>query len=84
MEIFDRNLLEKIMKNDGRVPSDATNSCCAEPKGVFPAYTPIGMCYVPMQKWDDLYDEAEGLERGTIFKALDKPFTGERGVFYAD
>lgn len=82
MEIFDKDLLAKIIRNDGRVPVDATNCQCDQPQGIFPEEMPIGMCYVPMQKWEMLYDEDEGLDRGTIFRALDKPFTGERGVLF--
>lgn len=39
---------------------------------------PIAMCYVPIQKWRDLYSADVGLERGTIFSELDKPFLGRR------
>ncbi len=43
---------------------------------------PLTMSYTPMQKLGVLYEEAEGLCRGTIFPELDKPFygkfTGER------
>lgn len=37
---------------------------------------PLAMAYVPFQKWEDIYDEAAGFQRGTIFCALDKPFLG--------
>lgn len=40
----------------------------------------LAMAYVPMQQWGMLYDENVGLQRGTIFKALDKPFIGEEAV----
>ena len=39
---------------------------------------PLAMCYVPMQQWRDLYSADVGLERGTIFSELDKPFLGRR------
>ena len=32
---------------------------------------PLAMAYVPPQKWTIVYDNAEGLRRGTIFPALD-------------
>lgn len=32
------------------------------------------MCYVPWQKWSDLYEPALALKKGTLFKVLDKPF----------
>lgn len=34
------------------------------------------MSYVPWQEWKDIYCFEEALERGTIFKELDKPFLG--------
>jgi len=42
--------------------------------GVFPTYTPIGMGYVPMQQWGQLYPAGTGFQRGTIFPELDLPF----------
>lgn len=41
---------------------------------------PIGMAYVPWQKWRDIYEPARALNVGTIFAELDKPFLGMRGV----
>ena len=41
---------------------------------------PLAMSYVPMQKWRDLYSADVGLERGTIFSELDKPFLGRRAM----
>ncbi len=37
----------------------------------------VGMAYVPMQAWDNVYDTSEALSRGTQFADLDKPFFGE-------
>ena len=37
---------------------------------------PLAMVYVPEQKFDELKDVACALEAGTIFAALDLPFTG--------
>ena len=39
---------------------------------------PIGMGYIPWQEFHDLYDLDRGLHAGTIYKELDKPFTGRR------
>ena len=39
----------------------------------------LAMVYSPCQEFEDLYDHNEGLRRGTIFRALDKPFSGRRG-----
>lgn len=40
---------------------------------------PIGMGYVPWQTFKDIYDPERGLEAGTIFAELEKPFWGRRG-----
>lgn len=34
----------------------------------------IAMAYVPMQRWNQVYDMSRGLTRGTIFPELDLPF----------
>ena len=39
----------------------------------------LAMVYSPCQEFEDLYDHTEGLRRGTIFRQLDKPFTGKGG-----
>ena len=39
---------------------------------------PIGMAYVPWQTFKDIYDMERGLNAGTIFAELDKPFMGRR------
>ncbi len=47
------------------------NSCCKN--GMFSNY-PLGMAYVPRQKFINLYDWETGFSQGTIFTELDKPF----------
>lgn len=37
----------------------------------------IGMAYVPVQSWREIYDLQMALSRGTQFRELDKPFFGE-------
>ena len=37
-----------------------------------------GMCYVPLQKWEDIYSPEEGFARGTIFAQLDKSYIGRK------
>ena len=39
---------------------------------------PLTMAFVAMQEWDELYSADKGLENGTIFPTLDKPFLGRR------
>jgi hypothetical protein len=36
-----------------------------------------GMCYVPIQEFQDVYEPEEGFSRGTIFAELDYPFMGK-------
>ena len=35
------------------------------------------MAYVPMQRWNKVYDPDVGFARGTIFPCLDLPFLGK-------
>lgn len=51
---------------------------CQQPDTALPKEMPIGMLYVPYQSFRKLYDPQVGLERGTVFEELDKPFIGER------
>lgn len=37
----------------------------------------LGMAYVPMQQFRDVYEAEEGFPRGTIFAELDYPFMGK-------
>ena len=44
----------------------------------FPEDTPVGMAYVPFQQEPVLFDDTmTGLNAGTVFPELDKPFTGK-------
>lgn len=56
--------------------------CCAldSSMSAFPAETPVGMAYVPYQKWKNVYEPSVALVRGTVFEDLDKPFLGEKAV----
>ena len=36
----------------------------------------VGMCFVPMQEWEDLYDLETAFKTGTAFPSLNKPFMG--------
>jgi hypothetical protein len=40
---------------------------------------PVGICYVPMQKWETPYKENIGFAAGTIFPSLDLKFNAEKG-----
>ena len=56
--------------------------CCTldSSMSAFPAETPVGMAYVPYQKWKNVYEPSVALVRGTVFEDLDKPFLGEKAV----
>lgn len=41
---------------------------------------PLGMAYVPWQRWNGAYNANQGIEAGTIFPDLELPFYGERGA----
>ena len=43
---------------------------------MFPARISLAMSYVPNQPFENLYDEATALCKGTLYKALDFPFVG--------
>lgn len=53
---------------------DANRECFGPP------CFPLGMAYVPMQKWTELYDPELAMKRGTMFRQLDFPFIGEEAV----
>ncbi len=63
---------------------DCGVKACPMPVGAFPADTPLAMAYVPYQVWETPYEQDVALQRGTIFKSLDKPFIGEEAVKNAD
>lgn len=70
----------EIFKNKTDLSAMGFDEGCPQPKGDFPKDTPIGMAYVPFQKWENPYDDNIALSRGTIFPSLDKPFIGEEAV----
>lgn len=42
-------------------------------------HLPLGMAYVPCQKFDNTFHLCDALHMGTIFPALCMPFCGKRG-----
>ncbi len=52
--------------------------CCSQPSTALPKNMPPAMLYVSYQSWQKVYDPVVGIDRGTIFEELDKPFIGER------
>ena len=73
MEEMTTQFLDSIM---GGKPAES----CSGTQGRFPADTPVGMAYVPLQFWEKPYDDPTALSRGTIFPALDKPFIGKEAA----
>lgn len=70
---------EDVKKHEGRQNAvlseneepDSANNC----KYPLDGY-PLAMVYSPRQKFEDIYNESDALNRGTIFEALDLPFVG--------
>lgn len=46
-------------------------------EGAFDGFA-VAMTYTPWQRWGEVYHAEKGLDRGTIFPALDMPFSGRR------
>lgn len=61
-------------------PSPAASGGCGCDSGnplipnTKPGQMPIGMAYVPWQRWSHTYSVEQGFARGTIFPELDLPF----------
>ena len=74
------DMLAAVETNSGAPANPGT--CCPldSSMSAFPAETPVGMAYVPYQKWKNVYEPSVALERGTAFQDLDKPFIGEKAV----
>ncbi len=72
--------MEIFMNKSSDLSAMGFDEGCPQPEGKFPENTPIGMAYIPFQKWERPYDENIALSRGTIFPSLDKPFIGEEAV----
>ena len=47
-----------------------------EPRTALPADASVTMAYVPLQLELITYDDSKGLDNGTIFPVLNKPFKG--------
>ncbi|MDO4297215.1 MAG: spore coat associated protein CotJA [Lachnospiraceae bacterium] len=44
------------------------------------ADAPLAMAYVPYQHWNQTFEPCRGLQLGTIFPCLCKPFCGKGGA----
>ena len=48
----------------------------ASKSSVFPSHTPLGMAYVPVQQWGEVFSDEKALSCGTLFPDLVFPFLG--------
>ena len=55
------------------------DSCCQPLAPSAVDQLPLAMAYLPMQKWEMLYEPEMALRRGTLFAKLDLPFVGKVG-----
>lgn len=72
---------EMPMKSDCGCASVSRKSCkrdCGD-KNEHMRHMPVGIGYVPMQKWEEMYDPATALCQGTAFPSLNLIFCGKRG-----
>jgi len=61
----------------GNAPENIPNMPNAPGKPMPMACDPgLGICSVPIQEWEQLYDEDTAFSAGTVFPCLDKPFLG--------
>lgn len=65
--------------NMSPVMSSNMNNPMDNEMSAFPPFTPVGMCYVPMQTIKTIYEPEIAHRQGTMFPDLDKPFLGGRG-----
>ena len=64
-----------------RRPAPDCNCDMVEDTGIYEYADrlPLTMAYVPMQKYKTTFELCKGLQMGTIFPELCKPFCGKRG-----
>ena len=72
-----RNMPVQRRQNPSSSCGEAVSSPCScrIPRDPLEHMT-LAMAYVPWQTWEDTYDVHKGLECGTIFPVLNKPFYG--------
>ena len=81
------NAIQNVEPGAGRRPMNNGGGCgCCEGGGGGDrsaldclAGMSLAMVYSPCQEFENLYGHADGIKHGTIFRDLDKPFTGRRG-----
>lgn len=86
-ERVDDSILRRMLNGEGVEPPRCGSGCARESVGgglpCNPGAAaesrrlmnfPLGMVYSPIQEWRDAYDVHTALERGTLFRELDKPW----------
>lgn len=79
--IVDCGCKETPAKSDCGCASVPRKSCkcdCGD-RNEHMRHMPVGIGYVPMQKWEEMYDPATALCQGTAFPSLNLIFCGKRG-----
>lgn len=59
---------------NGYSPYLMNNNCVPNYMPIMPANPQLAKAYVPFQYYTQLYPPMKGLERGTIFPCLDRPY----------
>jgi hypothetical protein len=59
-------------------PGIQDKMCACKPP--MPSQMALAMAYVPVQCWETPYDVMTGVDRGTLFPGLDKPFLGKEAI----
>ncbi|MEI3320439.1 MAG: spore coat associated protein CotJA [Eubacterium sp.] len=79
------NAGNRQMPPSHRDSDNSTHECgCKRNEGCDRGNEPVdsmvpAMSYVPWQIWRNIYCIEEGLEKGTIFEDMDKPYIGRCG-----
>jgi len=65
--------LQQILSGTSRLTQNNFKSQSGEKSN---ANKLIAICFVPIQEWEQIYDEDTAFSVGTIFPSLNKPFLG--------
>ncbi len=68
-----------VMPGDAMCRKPVMPDCGCGDKNEHMRHMPVGIGYVPMQKWEEMYDPATALCQGTAFPSLNLIFCGKRG-----
>lgn len=71
-DMFDDETYDNVETLDVSSPSRSPDD------DLFPANTPLAMAYVPMQRFQKLYNPDKAFDVGTLYEELDKPWLGRR------